>query len=244
MSITHLQDASEGESGFKQVTMALWHPGCWTLQVTDAHEDTHIVEKSIYPTEEVIKGDFILVTEGETTIDEFSERISGYEVVDDVAIIRQSEGRARAIINYDSDSSIVPKIVNSDFMPIEPVHITDGREYWTVLVRESIMSDLFEEMESKYDVEINAIEAVDPSESLGFADIVNRIHDDLSTRQLECLFRARDAGYYNWPRDVSAKEVAEEAAVSPPTFLEHIRRGEHKIFSTIFDELDRRQKRY
>lgn len=244
MSITHLQDASEGESGYKQVTMSLWHPGCWTLQVTENHEETHIIEKSIYPTEEVIKGDFILVTEGETTIDEFSERINEYEVVNDIAIIHQSKGRARAIINYESDSSIVPEIVNSDFMPIEPVHITGGQEYWTVMVRESTMSDVVGEMESKYDVEINTIEAVDPSESLEFADVINRIHDDLSTRQRECLFKARDAGYYNWPRDVSAKEVADDTVVSAPTFLEHIRRGEHKIFSSVFDELERRQKRH
>lgn len=244
MSITHLQDASEGQSGYKQVTMALWHPGCWTLQATDTHDETHIVEKSLYPAEDVIKGDFILVTEGDTTIDEFSETINEYEVVNNVAIIRQSEGRARAVVNYESHSSIVPKIVNSDFMPIEPVHITGGREYWTVLVKEAVLSDVVEEMESTYDVEISSIEEVDPSESLEFADIVNRIHDDLSTRQLECLFQARDAGYYNWPRDVSAKDVADEAAVSAPTFLEHIRRGEHKVFSVIFDELDRRKKRH
>lgn len=244
MSITHLQDATEGQSGYKQVTMTLWHPGCWTLRATDTHEGTHIVEKSLYPADEVIKGDFILVSEGDTTIDEFGETINEYEVVDDVAIIRQSEGRARAVVNYHRESSIVPKIVNSDFMPIEPVHITGGREYWTVLVRESALADVVEEMESTHDVDIKSIQEVDPSESLEFADIVNRIHEDLSTRQRECLFQAREAGYYTWPRDVSAKEVAEDAVVSAPTFLEHIRRGEHKIFRAVLEELKRRKKRF
>lgn len=243
MSITHLHDATDGESGYKQVTLTLWHPGCWTLQATAAHDGTHIIEKSLYPTDDAIKGDFILVSEHHD-IDEFVETIDGYDVVDDVAILRQSEGRARAVVNYRRDSSIVPEIVNSDFMPIEPVHITDGREYWTVLVRESALSDVVDEMVETHDVEMCSIQQVDPSESLEFSDIVNRIHDDLSPRQRECLFRAGEAGYYNWPRDVSAKDIAEEADVSAPTFLEHIRRGEHKIFTAVLGELRRRNKRY
>lgn len=244
MSITHLQEAARGQSGYKQVSLTFWHPGCWTLRATDTHDGTHIIEKSLYTAEDVIKGDFVLVSEEDTTIDEFAETINGYDVVDDVTILRQSEGRARAVVNYHRDSSIVPEIVNSDFMPIEPVHITGGREYWTVLVRGSKLSDVVSEMEAKHDIEIASIQEVDPSESLEFADIVNRIHDDLSTRQRECLFLAREAGYYNWPRDVSAKETAEAANVSGPTFLEHIRRGEHKIFRAILAELQRRNKRY
>lgn len=244
MSITHLHDTGEGQTGYKQVTLTLWHPGCWTLRATDEHDGTHVIEKSLYTAEDVIKGDFILVSESDVTIDEFAETINGYDVVNDVAILRQSDGRARAVVNYHRDSSIVPNIVNSDFMPIEPVHITGGVEYWTVLVRESSLADVVGEMKETHDVKIRSIQEVDPSESLEFADIVNRIHDELSVRQRECLFQANEAGYYNWPRDTSATDIAEHIEVSAPTFLEHIRRGEHKIFSAVLEELQNRQKRY
>lgn len=242
MSITDLDD-DHGADGFKQTRLTLWHPGCWTLRVTDTHDGTHLIEKSLYTADDVIKGDFVLVADGPASIDEVVTTIDGYEVVDDIAVLERSNGRARIVVTYDRESSIVPQIVNSDFMPIEPVHITGGEEYWTVLVRESVLPDIVAEMEDSYDVQMTAITEVNPSDSPAFADVVDRIHDDLSSRQRELMFEARDAGYYTWPREISANEVADGTTITASTFLEHIRRGEQKILQAVFDELDRRHPR-
>jgi len=242
MSITHL-DETDPEETYKQVRLTLWHPGCWTLRVTDEHDDTHLIEKSLYTAADAIKGDFVLVSNGDVTVEAVVETIDGYDVVDDVAILKQSADRARIVVNYERAASIVPEIVNSDFMPIEPVHITDGREHWTVLVRACVLSDVIAEMEDEYDVEMSAVQEVDPKESVAFADVVDRIHDDLSARQRELMFEAREAGYYNWPREVAASDVAEGADISASTFLEHIRRGEQKILQSVFEELEHRHPR-
>lgn len=244
MSLTHLDDATDRESAYKQVQLELWHPGCWTLQVTDEHAGTHVIEKSLYTSDELIKGDFILVSEGDAPMEPFINSISEHQAVEEVAVLKRSAGRARAVVNYQRDRSVLPQIVNSDFMPIERVHITGGREFWTVLVRESAVSENFERMEDEYNVDITAIKRVDPGDSLEFADAVNHIHDNLSSRQRECLFQAKEEGYYNWPRDLTAKEVAEEVGVSSPTFLEHLRTGEQKILHAVLDELKRRYTRH
>lgn len=243
MSITHVNNAGSSDRSYQQVKMTLWHSGCWTLQTTDSHPGTHIIEKSLYPTDGLIKGDFILVTKGETTIDEFIKAIDGSDVVQNVAVLKQSGERARVVVNYSSESSIVPKIVNSAFMPIAPVHITEGKEHWRVMVDVDALSDMLESLKSEYDVEIDAIEQVDPTEGLMFADVVNSISENLSPRQREVLFDARDEGYYNWPRDVSANDIAEHAGVSGPTFLEHLRQGEQKIIHSVLKEIQVRQKR-
>jgi predicted DNA binding protein len=242
MSITNLAEP-EPDSSYKQVRLALWHPGCWTLAVTDEHDGTHLIEKSLYTADDVIKGDFVLVARGQAVVDDVVETIDGNEVVHDVAVLKRSDGRARIVVNYERESSIVPEIVNSDFMPIEPVHITDGREHWTVLVRACVLSDVIAEMEDEYDVEMSAVQEVDPKESVAFADVVDRIHDDLSARQRELMFEACEAGYYNWPREVAASDVAEGADISASTFLEHIRRGEQKILQSVFEELEHRHPR-
>lgn len=242
MSITHL-DVPEPDDTYKQVRLSLWHPGCWTLGVTDEHDGIHIIEKSLYTADDVIKGDFVLVARGPAAVEDVVETIDGYGGVNDVAILKQSEGRARIVVNYARESSIVPEIVNSDFMPIEPVHITGGEEYWTVLVRASVLPDVIEQMEADYDVEMNSITKVDPKESIAFTDLVDRIHDDLSPRQRELMFEARQAGYYNWPREVSANDVAGGTDISASTFLEHIRRGEQKILQSVFEELEHRHPR-
>jgi predicted DNA binding protein len=57
------------------------------------------------------------------------------------------------------------------------------------------------------------------------------------------MFEARDAGYYTWPREVSADAIAERTDISASTFLTHIRRGEQKILQSVFEELEHRHPR-
>lgn len=243
MSITHVNDQSGTGRTYQEVKMTLWHSGCWTLQTTDAHPGTHIIEKSLYPAEDIIKGDFILATKGETSIEEFIESIDDCQVVKDLAVLKESTDRARVVVNYESDSSIVPEMVRSEFMPIAPVHITEGREHWRVMVEIDCLSDVLDSMREEYDVEINAIDSVNPQESLMFADVVNQIIEKLSPRQREILFDAREEGYYEWPRETSANEVAESVGISGPTFLEHLRQGEQKLIHTVLEEMQTRNKR-
>ncbi|UPW02099.1 helix-turn-helix domain-containing protein [Halorussus gelatinilyticus] len=242
MSVTRISDADDGVS-YKQVELDLWHPNCWTLEVTDDHPSTHVIEKSLYPTDDQIKGDFLLVADGETSIETFVEAIDDHRVVGEVAVLKQSDERARVVVNYERTSSIVPDIVNSEFMPVDPVHITEGTEHWTVLVRADRLGDVVEAMQAEYDVDVSSIREADSKESVEFADFVDQVEDRLSARQTESLLNARRIGYYNWPRDVSADAVADCLEVSKPTVLEHLRKGEQKVLNLCLDELERRQGR-
>jgi predicted DNA binding protein len=244
MSITHVNQPRTEEPLYKQVELELRHSGCWTLAVTDACPGTHVIEKSLYPTDEEIKGDFILVSEGATSIGALLETIDEHSVVNNVAVLKRSADRARVVINYRRDSSIVPKIVNSEFMPIEPVHITDGWEYWTVLVRSDAISRVVRQMKQEFAVDVNAIHAVDPSDDVEFADIVDCTYSDLSTRQRESLFEAHADGYYQWSRNVSSKHIDNCFDIIGPTLLEHLRIGEQKILNAVLEEMQRRFTRY
>lgn len=238
-------DADRGEENVdrREVELKLWHEGCWTLEVTDQHPDTHIIEKSLYPTDDEVKGDLILVSEGQVPIETFIATIRANAVVSEVTVLKQSRDRARVVVRYDRSSSIVPQIVNSDFMPIEPVHITGGYEYWTVLARTDQFGQILQEMQETCDVEFESIDGFDQHDGIEFADAVDLIHDDLSARQLESLLTARQAGYYNWPRDTTATDIAAELDVSGPTFLEHLRSAEQKLIEPILNELEDRHGR-
>lgn len=237
VSVTNIVESEESNREYQQVELTLWHPGCWTLEVTDQFPGTHIIENSLYPAAGVIKGDFLLICAGEATTEEFAAGIDDYDVVESVTILEQSRKRARTVVTYDRHSSIVPEIVNSEFMPIEPVHITEGKEHWTVLVRTDALSSVIESMRDGYDVELDAVHTVDQDSNLRFSDMIDQIHDDLSPRQLESLFTAYGRGYYSWPREVSATEIASDVGVSGPTFLEHLRRAEQKILPLVIDAL-------
>jgi hypothetical protein len=58
--------------------------------------------------------------------------------------------------------------------------------------------------------------------------------DDLTDRQQTTLETAYHAGFFEWPRDTSGEEVAESIGVAPPTFHQHLRKAERKVFDAVF----------
>lgn len=62
------------------------------------------------------------------------------------------------------------------------------------------------------------------------------IENQLTPRQSEVLRAAYAEGYYDWPREKSGAEVAAKLGVSSPTFSQHLRIAERKVFALLFDE--------
>jgi DNA-binding transcriptional ArsR family regulator len=57
----------------------------------------------------------------------------------------------------------------------------------------------------------------------------------LTGRQREVLEAAFEAGYYDWPREISSEELAEELGISQPTLSEHLTAAERKLLTLLFD---------
>lgn len=62
------------------------------------------------------------------------------------------------------------------------------------------------------------------------------VEDRLTERQYEVLLAAYAEGYFDWPRETSGEEVAEELGVSLSTVSQHLRVAERKIFSLLFED--------
>jgi len=58
--------------------------------------------------------------------------------------------------------------------------------------------------------------------------------EDLTDRQRTTLEAAYYAGFFEWPRDASGEDVADSLQVSPPTFHQHLRKAERKVFTGLF----------
>ncbi|QPV62149.1 PAS domain S-box protein [Halosimplex litoreum] len=61
--------------------------------------------------------------------------------------------------------------------------------------------------------------------------------EDLTERQRVALEAAYHAGFFEWPRDASGESVAESLGVAAPTFHQHLRKAERKVFESIFSSL-------
>ena len=61
-----------------------------------------------------------------------------------------------------------------------------------------------------------------------------RLLDGLTDRQLEVLRTAYLSGYFSWPRETGAEACAEALGISQPTFSQHLRVGQHRLFDALF----------
>lgn len=61
------------------------------------------------------------------------------------------------------------------------------------------------------------------------------IEDRLTDRQEASLRAAYFGGYYDWPRESTAEEIADAMGVSSPTLHNHLRKGQHELLQTFFD---------
>ncbi|WP_256300678.1 PAS domain S-box protein [Haloarchaeobius salinus] len=66
--------------------------------------------------------------------------------------------------------------------------------------------------------------------------LTERIDQRLSPRQREALETAFRMGYFDWPREHSGEDIAEEMDITQPTLNKHLRVGERKLLETILDE--------
>lgn len=59
---------------------------------------------------------------------------------------------------------------------------------------------------------------------------------DFTERQEAVIEAAYNAGYFEWPRESTAEEVADGLGMAAPTFHEHLREAERKLVETYLDE--------
>lgn len=66
--------------------------------------------------------------------------------------------------------------------------------------------------------------------------VPDRAVADLTDRQREALEAAYRAGYFDWPRESTAEEVAESLGIAAPTLHAHLRKAERRLFAGLFEE--------
>jgi DNA-binding CsgD family transcriptional regulator len=71
--------------------------------------------------------------------------------------------------------------------------------------------------------------------SVGDVGIPDARLDQLTDRQQEVLETAYRAGYFDWPHESTAEEVADSLGISSPTLHRHLRRSEKKLLATFFE---------
>jgi predicted DNA binding protein len=220
-----------------QLTLEVWHPNCWTLRTTAA-VDCGLIAHGVYKYDEIVSARLTAYADTTTEIHELVEEIEASDLTSRVELINEyfqpslktcSAGNAteELLVEYEPQHSIHDAFVSKGFVPDEEIRIHDGREYWTVIVSASraAIQQRLDRIRAEMDAEIT-IEGMKSSKTSTSRESRTA---QLSERQREVFELARQEGYYTWPRETSASDLAEQVDISKTTLLEHLRKAEVKL---------------
>lgn len=232
--------SGDGSNRGVQLTLEVWHPNCWTLEVTD-ETDAGLIAHTVYnATDGRIKGHFTVYGDSLEAVDELVRAATESTLTSSVAEMQrryeyEHQGATPGnttkdlFVEYDPKHTISDAFASHGFLQEAPVRIHDGTEYWSVFVDESDRDRLHERLDDirrQTDAEIDVTKI--HSHEYRSNDVRHRV-DALSKRQREIFELACEHNYYAWPREITTRELAEEADLAKTTLLEHLRKAEAKL---------------
>ena len=153
----------------------------------------------------------------------------------DVSVIRTDPGRVTCVVTLGAESPLQQLISHGAALRAVELDTDAALLRVTVTlpsetgVREYV--DAVTEALSGVELVTKRYLSVDwDSDPMGAA----AVDSSLTGRQRETLRMAFHAGYFDWPRSVSADAVAEELGIVQSTFSQHLRTAERKLLAELF----------
>ncbi|SEP27842.1 hypothetical protein SAMN04487948_13131 [Halogranum amylolyticum] len=231
----------EGVVGTTRLTLKVWHPDCWTLEVTD-ETDAGVIAHTVYNTPaDTVKGHFTVYADRVDQIDEFIETARDSRLTDSVSelsarhefdkdVSNVGNTTREIIVEYDPENSMTDSLLAYGFVHDAPVRVDSGWEYWPLIDTggRDGLQERIDSLEQEKDAEIVVTKVASVSDAKNH---VAHQQDKLSNRQREVFELACEKNYYAWPRETTTRELAEELDISKTTLLEHLRKAEAKLLN-------------
>lgn len=117
---------------------------------------------------------------------------------------------------------------------LPPLKYRNGSKLCQVLALDSAnLTAFYRDIVDDFDVTIDTKRSIEEPPNERATNVLEAEFSTLSARQREALLLATEEGYYEIPRKVTTKDLAEELAINRRTFEDHLRRAENKIIECI-----------
>ena len=220
--------------GAVHISLDLWYPDCWEIETTERF-DVGMLGYGIYTTGERVSTLFTLDADTRGASDWAVDYIGAYPYVHAVSEMNPTYRHATTpvpgnamrdlLVDHDGRKQITNALMSRGFVCAGPIDIRDGREFWSLATnhdRETVQSKL-DEVRDERDAEINVRKITNSTWQSGANALPT---ERLTQRQLEVFRLARDKGYYDYPKETSAREIAEALEISTSTLHEHLHKAE------------------
>ncbi|WP_092564467.1 helix-turn-helix domain-containing protein [Halorubrum sp. SD626R] len=234
---------ADGWSGTR-LTLDLWHPNCWAIEAT-SRTDGGVLAHAIYNSPRTdadapnsVNGLFTAFADTNDAVEALLDAIRDSDRAGNLLELQERFGRARDapgnvvrefFLEYDPADMVCPTLLEHGFVHSAPVRIEGGREEWQVCFvgERTEIREALDAVQADSGAEVT-VESMSSSGYAGQTPREQRL-DTLTPTQRDVYEHARDAGYYEWPRQASTRELADDMGVSKTTLLEHLRKAESKL---------------
>lgn len=221
------------------LTIDMWHPDCWTLHVTEAADAGLLgyemtLGKGQYRLYRAYSGDH-------NELEKLLTAIEDSEFTDELLILAPSTSADSSVyglvtqdilVDFPPAPSIRDAFASRGFMHYGPSQHEDGRERRSLLALTNrvTVDTTLDELRDLYDADFDIQQLTSSKPPSGMTSLPE---DGLSPRQREVFQLAQNRGYYEYPRKVTAQELADEMDITKSTLIEHLRKAEQKLMTGI-----------
>ncbi|WP_135805214.1 PAS domain S-box protein [Halorussus marinus] len=157
--------------------------------------------------------------------------------IENTRLVAERDGEYR----YEGElvaSSFLASLVNRGAVP-QSLTASDGEGRVVVRIPESANVRTFVELFESAFEEVELVARRERDEPvLSEQAFASKLEGRLTERQREVLEVAYFGGFFEWPRDATAEDIAEMLGVSQPTVSRHVRAGERALFSLYFEDAE------
>jgi|ECHhosMinimDraft_1075155.scaffolds.fasta_scaffold01111_5 hypothetical protein len=208
----------------KNVTVKLVHEDCWTSKIENSM--IRSLGRIAIPEKSLIRA-FMIMRRSEVEKVISLEREGKIKNIINISYTKNGKYIVDMLLNYKNSTL---ELLNKYDSIIVNMMNMKGREVWDFITYEYNIPSLLKDLESHGKIEDITITTIPHN------DI------DLTSEEFTILITALQSGYFEYPRKVTAKEIAKKIGIHSSTFLYHIRNAEKKIISKYIYEAEKKNK--
>jgi predicted DNA binding protein len=221
----------------KEVRFTFRHDNCWLLEATQRNPAMTLVVSSVYQVKEDIHVDLFVHAPSKTMIDHAFREWSSDKRIHKISKLYEGAKGTRYHVSYAAKNSIYPHIIHHTPLSLGAISMSAGIEYYSILGESEDVQGLLGVLSKEGKVEVQSIKNLQELPETKNAELDAQVLSGLTDKQVEALVFAHAKGYYNWPRVVSASELADMMGLSSAAFLDHLRRAEARAVEAVMMNL-------
>jgi GAF domain-containing protein len=168
------------------------------------------------------------------TTEEYQNAVAKFSTVSNVRVLFDGERQSRVETRLTEDA-MMSLIARFDGR-VKTIRVENGELRMVVELPETTnVREVTEAINERYgDIQFVGHRTVERRQ-ISPAQYRTVLNDSFTDRQRTMLESAFASGYFKWPRNVTAEELAEAHGIHPSTLHKHLRRAEKKLVATVFD---------